>query len=101
MFEDDDLGLDDPPRHDILGIKFRGDDFEVVLPYCEVANGDITSVKDDLIEISMHGDGTKPVESVKMTYKDFTELVEKTFDIKEIVKLTLQLANSYDTITIV
>jgi hypothetical protein len=100
MFDDDDQGLVDPPSYDMLGIQFRGDDFEIFLPYCEVANGDITSAKDDTVEISVPNGITKNIETVKMTYKEFVSVVEKTFDIKEVVKLTLQLAYSYDTIAI-
>lgn len=99
MFNNDDQGLTDPPNYDMLGIQFRGDEFEVFLPYCEVANGNIKGAKDDTVEILINNDIVTN-EPVKMTYREFVEVVEKTFDIKEIIKLTLQLAGSYDTITI-
>ena len=99
FYDNDDQGLTDPPNYDMLGIQFRGDEFTVFLPYCEVANGNIISAKDDTVEISVNTDAGK-TDTVKMTYKDFVEVMEKTFDIKEITSLSVQLAGSYDTITI-
>ena len=83
---------------DTLTVKFRGDNYEVALPYCEVANGDITEVNDKGVKVAFVKDGIK--EMLEMTYNDFVSVIEKAFDIKEITKLTVQLANSYDVTTI-
>jgi hypothetical protein len=96
--KDEQNGLTDPPYFDTLTVKFRGDKYEVALPYCEVANGDIVEINESTVSIAVLKEGTKEV--LKMAYTDFVAAVEKAFDIKEIVKLTIQLANSYDTIKI-
>jgi hypothetical protein len=88
----------DPPKHDMLIVRFHGDDFDVVLPYCEVANGKFTVIDTDNIHISVAKENK--IESVAMTYPSFTEVVEKTFDIKEIVSLAIQPAASYDVFKI-
>jgi hypothetical protein len=95
---DEQNGLTDPPYFDTLTVQFRGDNYEVALPYCEVANGDIVEINESAVSISVLNDG-KP-ELLKMVYTDFVSAVEKAFDIKEIIKLNIQLANSYDTIKI-
>jgi hypothetical protein len=95
---DDDLGVLEPPRHDMLMVRFMGDPHELVLPYCEVANGDLISIKDSQIKISVVRDDT--TESVEMAYSKFVELIEKTFDTKGITKLSAQLAGSYDIVKI-
>jgi hypothetical protein len=96
MYEDDDRDLTDPPTYDMLTVKFRGDSFEVTLPYCEVANGDITQV--DTVEIVVTKDSA--LERVKMCFKDFAKVIETTFDLKEITQLSVQLAGTYDNILI-
>ena len=97
MFEES-KDLLDPPKHDMLIVRFHGDDFDVVLPYCEVANGKFTVIDADNIHITVARENK--LESVAMTYKSFTEVVEKTFDIKEIVSLSVQPAASYDVFKI-
>jgi hypothetical protein len=90
MFNGDKDTLE-PPKFDTLFIQFRGDNHEVVLPYCEVANGDIgelnQSSKSILVEIEK--------EETTLPFKDFTKTIEKIFDLKEIVKLRIQKANAY------
>lgn len=100
MYNDDEENslLDEPPRYDTLSVKFRGDSYEIVLPYIEVANGDIVSITDTELEIMLIKDNVQ--DAIKMTYKDFTKLVETTFDTKEVVELKLQLAGTYDKVTI-
>jgi hypothetical protein len=77
-----------PPFNDLLNLRFRGDQFDITLPYCEVANGDITSLKDGMISVMIR-DEANP-EKVVMSFKEFASFVEKTFDTKEIVKLSVQ-----------
>jgi hypothetical protein len=88
---DSDKDILEPPKFDTLFIQFRGDNHEVVLPYCEVANGDIGelnhSANSILVEIEK--------EQTTLSFKDFTKTIEKTFDLKEIVKLRIQKANAY------
>lgn len=88
--------LDEPPRHDMLTVKFRGDSDSITLPYCEVANGLIDKIDPIERHISITGD----VESTTLTYEAFIKIIEETFDIKELVLLSLQKANSYDNIQI-
>jgi hypothetical protein len=99
MYNDkEDNLLDEPPRYDTLSLKFRGDSYEIVLPYIEVANGDIVSISEAEVEIMLIKDNVQ--DAIKMTYKDFAKLVETTFDTKEVVELKLQLAGTYDRVTI-
>jgi hypothetical protein len=95
---EEDRLLAEPPRYDTLSLKFRGDSYEIVLPYIEVANGDIVSISGTEVEIMLIKDNVQ--DAVKMTYTDFTKLIETTFDTKEIVELKLQLAGTYDRVTI-
>jgi hypothetical protein len=95
---EDSRDLLDPPRHDMLIVRFHGDDFDVVLPYCEVANGDFNSVTEDSIHITVNKDSK--TEAVAMTYASFADVVEKTFDIKEVVALAIQPKASYNTFKI-
>jgi hypothetical protein len=105
----DDRDMMDPPRYDMLTVKFRGDNHEITLPYCEVANGDIAAIAENRIDISvkvpenpeveLEEDNSK-TELVSMPFKNFVEAVEKTFDIKEIVSMSLQMAWTYDQIRI-
>jgi hypothetical protein len=88
----------DPPRHDMIIVKFHGDDFEVTLPYCEVANGQFKVIDSDSIHIAVIKENK--TESVAMTYSSFKDVVEKTFDIKEIVALSIQPAGSYNVFKI-
>jgi hypothetical protein len=92
--DDEEDGLIDVPKHDMLILRFHGDDFEVALPYCEVANGKFTAVDTESIHIEVTKEDK--LEKVAMAYKAFVEVVEKTFDIKEIVELAVQPAGSYD-----
>jgi len=96
--DEEDSLLAEPPRYDTLSVKFRGDSYEIVLPYIEVANGDIVHISETEIEIMLIKDNVQDV--TKMTYNDFAKLVETTFDTKEVVELKLQLAGTYDKITI-
>jgi hypothetical protein len=93
MFDDNEQDLMDPPKHDMLIVRFHGDDFEVVLPYCEVANGKYTVVDSTNIHIEVSKEDK--VEKVSMSYDAFVSVVEKTFDLKEIVALSIQPALSY------
>jgi hypothetical protein len=95
---DEQSGLTDPPYFDTLTVKFRGDNYEVALPYCEVANGEITKVTDKAVTVTYVKDGVKDV--LEMVHADFVSVIEKAFDIKEITKLTVQLADSYDVVKI-
>ena len=106
----DDRDMMDPPIYDMLTVKFRGDNHEITLPYCEVANGNIASITEDNIDISLmvpenidasEEEPRTKLEVVSMTFKNFAEAVEKTFDIKEIVSMSLQMAWTYDQIKIV
>lgn len=96
-WNNDDNDLTEPPNYDMLTIRFRGDNHDVILPYCEVANGDITEIDEDLIKVAVK-DKKKSVLS--MSFADFAKLIEQTFDIKDIVKLMIQKAGSYDNITV-
>lgn len=96
MKDNEDNLLDEPPRHDMMSVKFRGDAETIVLPYCEVANGDISNI--DTVE--RHVVILKDKEKVTMTFEDFVKVVETTFDIKEVVQLSLQKAESYENIQI-
>jgi hypothetical protein len=98
MYEDEEAGLTEPPIYDMLTIRFRGDSFEITLPYCEVANGDITKVENNSVEIVVLRDDK--LDRVQMTYTDFVKVVETTFDLKDITQLSVQLAGSYDNIQI-
>ena len=95
---EDSKDLLEPPNHDMLIVRFHGDDFDVVLPYCEVANGKFTGIDAKLVHISVVKDNK--MESVAMTYTSFTDVVEKTFDIKEVVALSIQPAGSYEVFKI-
>ena len=53
-YEESDRGVIEPPKFDSLEIKFRGDNYEIVLPYCEVANGDIVKITDNVVDISIN-----------------------------------------------
>jgi hypothetical protein len=95
-YSDDQVGVTEPPHHDTLYIKFRGDNHTISLPYVEVANGDIVGITDKEVEIMLTKEQQQ--ELVKMSYADFTKLIETTFDTKEIVELQVQLAGTYDQI---
>ena len=95
---DDEQGVLEPPRYDMLMVQFMGDPHELVLPYCEVANGDLISIENTQIKISVARNSL--IESVEMPYSQFVELIEKTFDTKGITKLSAQLAGSYDVVKI-
>jgi len=94
---DNDNNLTDPPNYDMLTIRFRGDNHDVVLPYCEVANGDITEIEDNLIKVAVND---KKKNVLKLPFADFVKLIEETFDITDIVKLMVQKAGSYDNVTV-
>lgn len=101
MYNDHEYDNDDllePPRYDMLSVRFRGDQHVIVLPYCEVANGDITKITEDTVEIAVPKDNE--TEIVKMLFKDFAKVIETTFDIKEITHLAAQLAGTTNMITI-
>jgi hypothetical protein len=99
MYDDsDDDDLLEPPYYDMLTIKFRGDDFEITLPYCEVANGDITKLENNNVEIAVVKNDK--LERVLMPYTDFTKVVETTFEIKEITRMMVQLAGTYDNVLV-
>jgi hypothetical protein len=94
--------LMEPPKYDMLNIKFRGDQFEIYLPYCEVANGIIADVQPDTISISVDMEDGKShkEEFVSLSYDEFTSVMEKTFDTKQIVKLSVQRAGTHQLIKI-
>jgi len=95
----DENGVLEPPKYDMITVQFRGDNHIVTLPYCEVANGNIKDIKEDSLIISSHlKDGV--IDTTSVSFKEFVALVETTFDIKEVVKLSVQKAESYDTYTI-
>lgn len=96
-WDNDDNNLTDPPNYDMLTIRFRGDNHDIVLPYCEVANGDITEIEDNLIKVAVND---KKKNVLKLPFADFVKLIEETFDIKDIVKLMVQKAGSYDNVTV-
>lgn len=102
-FNSDDQGLAEPPRRDMLTIQFRGDNHEIVLPYIEVANGDIIGLTKTHVEIAVYkplAEAQDTAEAVKMTHAEFIMLIESTFDTKEITRLALQRAESYDNIAL-
>jgi hypothetical protein len=84
------------PQYDMLSVKFRGDKEVITLPYCEVANGYIESVEKDSDEITI----IYNENGIKMTLSAFTKLMQDTFDIKDIVELSIQKSGSANTITI-
>lgn len=92
--------LDEPPKHDMLTVKFRGDAEAIVCPLCEVTNGHVTNIDkvDRHIDITMLKDD-KP-ENVKLTFENFIKVVEDTFDIKEVVQVSLQKAETYENIQV-
>ncbi len=92
-YSDDETSTLEPPRHDMLHIKFRGDKHPYVLPYCEVANGVITQISDDEIIITSVRPGESPVN---LKYGEFAAIIEKTFDTKQIVNLSLQIQGEYE-----
>ena len=100
MYHDknDDNQLMDPPRYDMLTVKFRGDSHEMTLPYCEVANGDITRIEPNVVGIMMLKENK--IEELVLSFKDFLEVIEKTFDTKEVVELWLQKAETYEKILV-
>ena len=89
--------LDEVPRRDMLSVKFRGDSDPIVLPYCEVANGDITKI--DTIErhITIN---TETKDPAIISFESFVNLIQETFDTKDVVQLFLQQSGSYDSIQI-
>jgi len=98
----------DPPAYDLLTVRFRGDDHEMTLPYCEVLYGHVLSISiaehffgkiADVIEAVGLVDADREL-SAKIAFEAFTALVEETFDTKEIVKLQLQKAGSYEVYNI-
>lgn len=94
--------LQEPPQYDMLTVRFRGDKFDVVLPYCEVANGQITSILNEdygYVIITLQRENGE--EEAKISFVDFAKQVEKTFDTKEIVKLQIQQQGKYETHTII
>jgi len=96
---DDNSHICDPPHFDTLSVQFRGDNHEIVLPYCEVANGQIMKAENNIITITVVKNGV--ADAAEMSYAEFAEAVEKAFDIKEVAKLKVQLAASYETVQIV
>lgn len=98
MFGDDNSqeGMIDPPYHDLLNLRFRGDAFSILLPFCEVANGDIKMLKDGIIKVLIKNNSQE--EELDMSYEDFAKLVEEAFDTKEIIKLSIQPSGSFDVI---
>lgn len=97
---DDETGVMEPPRYDMITVKFRGDDHTITLPYCEVANGDMTGVSDDAVMIRVVNKDSMKEEEVKMTYPSFAKVVEETFDLKEVVHLSVQMAGSFEQVKI-
>ena len=95
---EDDQGVLEPPRYDMLTVRFMGDSHDLTLPYCEVANGDLLSVESDQVKIKVAT--PDKTETVEMVYSRFVELIEKTFDTKGITQLSAQLAGSYDLVKI-
>jgi hypothetical protein len=93
---DDPSKLMDPPRYDMLTVKFRGDQHTLLLPYCEVVNGNITQIENEDIEIATLVKNKR--DMVRMSFSEFIQVVEHTFDHKEIVGLSVQLAGSYEQI---
>jgi hypothetical protein len=94
----EDNDMIDPPMYDMLNVKFRGDNHELYLPYCEVANGDVMDIdKNSVSLVTLKDDGE---ESLKLSFKDFFKVIEETFDTKEIVELWLQKAGTYEKIQI-
>jgi hypothetical protein len=96
-------GLMDPPKFDTLCVQFRGDNHEITLPYCEVANGDILKIDASKIVIALHTineDGDEDYQEFPMNFKEFVEAVEAQFSIKQITKLSIQKADSYEKIVI-
>ena len=91
--------LADTPQNDMLYVWFRGDTTPTILPYCEVANGDIFSVNAELDEICIKS-ANQDVPPIKLSCAEFTALIEKSFATKDIIKLSVQVKQTYDQIKI-
>lgn len=98
--ENNEGALSEPPRYDSLTLRFRGDNHDVTLPYCEVANGIIEEIQEEDKNIKISLNRETSTEYVDVSFKDFIESIEKTFDTKEIVKLSVQRAETYNLISI-
>lgn len=90
----------EPPKYDMLYITFRGDSYETILPYCEVANGIIIDAqasdgRELIIDPQIANE--KPFS---LSYKDFVNIIEKAFDTKEIASMSVQVENQFDKIKI-
>jgi len=81
----------------MLTLRFRGDTFDITLPYIEVANGDIIAIN-TMIDIMTVENNVQ--DTISMSYADFAKLIETTFDTKELVELKLQLAGTYQNVKI-
>jgi hypothetical protein len=100
-YEDNQDGeaLQEPPQYDTLTVKFKGDDYCITLPYCEVANGYIDKISDNKIKIILpraNGD----IEERNMTFSEFSEAIEKTFDTKKVISLLVQKAEDYEIVKV-
>ena len=95
MKDEEDSSVLEPPHHDMVHLQFRGDDFSMSIPYCEVANGTLVQVTDTHVHVCGIG-----ADVVEVSKQEFKSLLEKTFDHKEIIKLAVQLEQTFDTIVI-
>ena len=96
----DETSTIEPPKYDMLYITFRGDKYETVLPYCEVANGIIVDAEghnDTELIIDPQQPNEKPFG---VSYKDFVTIIEKAFDTKEIVSMSVQVEKHFNKIKI-
>lgn len=88
------------PSYDMLWISYdkpeagQPPQFTVVLPYCEVANGDIEELNPSGVIIRYNK------ESVHMPHKDFVKLVEREMKNGKITYLMVQMKESPKVIQI-
>jgi hypothetical protein len=68
--------------------------FTLVLPYCEVANGEIQELSPGGVTIAFNG------ETVAMPHKDFVKLVEREIKNGKITYLMVQMKDSPKVIQI-
>ena len=94
--EEEGSSLLEPPRYDMIVVGFRGDDFTLRMPYCEVANGQLQGANET--HVLLTGAGGEPIEVPRSSFKD---LIEKSFDHKDVVKLAIQLKETFEIIDII
>jgi hypothetical protein len=93
MYDNENKDLLEPPHHDMLMVKFRGDADSLTLPYVEVLNGELKSVDAGYVHVQFDNKVTNALPRV-----EFVQSVEKAFDTKAVVELSVQLKGMYEPI---